>query len=100
MIKQFQILKMSPFGDGATALYEEGKLVMSGDHYHDYIDSKIEGFLEGLEHTGEVTTVVEYYSNISPDFEEEYDFKENLNDYLIGVEILDEKSFARHCEEF
>lgn len=100
MIRQFQILVMSPFGDGATALYEEGKLVMSGDHYHNYIDSKIEGFLMGLQHTGDIEAVVEHYSNIEPDLEEEYTFKEDINDYLIGIEILDEEHFINHCKEF
>lgn len=98
MIRQFQILRMSPWGDGATALYEEGKLIMSGDHYHNYIESRIEGFLEGLQHTGDIEVALEDYNNIDPDLEEEYNFKEDINDYLIGVEILDHEAFNKHCE--
>lgn len=37
-----------PGGDGNTAFYINDELVMEGDHYHDKIDDKIEGFLKGL----------------------------------------------------
>lgn len=38
----------NPEGDGITALYMGDRLHMSGDYYHDKIDDKIEGFLNGV----------------------------------------------------
>ena len=39
-------------GDGYTTLWVDNEGVLEGDHYHDKIDERIEGYLEGLKYCG------------------------------------------------
>ncbi|MGC4375770.1 hypothetical protein WD019_02345 [Fictibacillus sp. Mic-4] len=53
MIKKFTIVRDLEWGEDGeiVTLYDEqGNVVMSGDEYHNKIDSKIEGFFEGLDY--------------------------------------------------
>lgn len=51
-MKVFTIAHLNWEGDGITALYQDDKLIMAGDYYHDKIDDRIEGFFEGLRFAG------------------------------------------------
>lgn len=42
------IVDFSGGGDGITALYIDGKLHFYGDYYHNKINEKIEGFIDGV----------------------------------------------------
>lgn len=46
----FTVVHIAYESDGITALYDDDKLVVEGDYYHDKIDSLIEGFFLGLDH--------------------------------------------------
>ena len=45
---RIDVVDFNPGGDAVLALYANGKLIMSGDYYHDKISERIEGFLEGI----------------------------------------------------
>ncbi len=47
-----QHVLIAPETDGVDGLYIDGKLVLSGDAYHDSIGSRIEGFLAGMHYMG------------------------------------------------
>ena len=57
MAKDIRIIRWNPDGDGITGLYIDGKCKMWGDYYHDHIDDKIEGFIDGLQAAGVEHTV-------------------------------------------
>lgn len=43
---KFTKLEIAPFGDGVTYLYLDGKLITSGDEYHDSINTYIDGYVD------------------------------------------------------
>ena len=45
-------LRIAPEIEGVDCLYIEDELYMHGDEYHDCIDARINGFLEGLQYAG------------------------------------------------
>lgn len=90
------IIEICPDGDGYTMLWVDNVCRMEGDYYHDKIDDRIEGFLEGLKIAGknvEVRTLSFFYDDDDGDDWYNTDFGGGPNDLEGYIEHLTDLGF-------
>lgn len=72
--KPYKVDYITHTGDELSALYINGKLVDSGDYYHDKIDDWFGGFKDGLSFEGRpFIERIYYYDDDVDDFPESID---------------------------